>query len=96
MNSNVDSLGRESLPAIFTEHSGVAAVATLARNCSRALSPSALAHWPAVARQMSDSGVLGAVDEESLVLYREAFAKWCSAGGWACDDAGGPWLDGQR
>jgi predicted DNA-binding transcriptional regulator AlpA len=44
------------------------------------LSPSALAHWPAVAKQMSDAGVLGNVDEESLVRYCEAFAKWCTAG----------------
>jgi predicted DNA-binding transcriptional regulator AlpA len=44
------------------------------------LSPSALAHWPAVAKQMSDAGVLGSVDEEALVRYCEAFAKWCAAG----------------
>jgi len=29
---------------------------------------------------MSDAGVLGSVDEESLVCYCEAFAKWCGAG----------------
>jgi phage terminase small subunit len=44
------------------------------------LSPSALAHWPAVAKQVSDAGVLGSVDEESLVRYCEAFAKWCATG----------------
>jgi predicted DNA-binding transcriptional regulator AlpA len=44
------------------------------------LSPSASAHWPAVAKQMSDAGILGAVDEESLVCYCEAFANWCAVG----------------
>lgn len=29
---------------------------------------------------MSDAGVLGAVDEESLLCYCEALAKWCTVG----------------
>ena len=44
------------------------------------LSPSALAHWPAVARQLSDAGVLDSVDDASLVRYCEAYARWCAAG----------------
>jgi predicted DNA-binding transcriptional regulator AlpA len=44
------------------------------------LSPSALAHWPAVAKQLSDAGVLGEVEEGPLVCYCEAFAKWCAVG----------------
>jgi hypothetical protein len=39
---------------------------------SARLSPSALAHWPAVAKKKSDADVLGAVDEESLIRYCEA------------------------
>lgn len=44
------------------------------------LSPLALAHWPTVARQMRDAGVLDSVDAASLVGYCEAFARWCAAG----------------
>lgn len=44
------------------------------------LSPSALARWPTVARQMSDAGVLDSASGEALVRYCEAFAQWCEAG----------------
>jgi len=44
------------------------------------LSPLALAHWPTVARQIRDVGVLDSVDAASLVGYCEAFARWCAAG----------------
>jgi len=40
------------------------------------LSPSALTHWPTVARQIRDAGVLHSVDAASLVRYCEAFARW--------------------
>src|SRR4051812_3699295 len=44
------------------------------------LSPAAIAHWPIVARQLRDGGVLDAVDACSLASYCEAFARWCAAG----------------
>lgn len=44
------------------------------------LSAPALAHWPAVAKQLSDAGVLDTVDEEALARYCESFAKWCAEG----------------
>jgi predicted DNA-binding transcriptional regulator AlpA len=43
------------------------------------LSPAALAHWPTVAKQLSNAGVLGSVDARSVASYCEAFARWCSA-----------------
>ncbi|WP_428983266.1 AlpA family phage regulatory protein [Paraburkholderia diazotrophica] len=43
------------------------------------LSPSALAHWPTVAKQLSDAGVLEFIDGESLAHYCEAFAQWRAA-----------------
>lgn len=46
----------------------------------RHLTPAAVAHWPIVARQLRDAGVLGAVDACSLASYCETFARWCAAG----------------
>jgi len=47
---------------------------------TRHLTPAAVAHWPIVATQLRDAGVLGAVDAYSLACYCEAFARWCAAG----------------
>jgi predicted DNA-binding transcriptional regulator AlpA len=44
------------------------------------LSPLALVHWPAVARQVCAAGVLKSADVMSLVRYCEAFAQWCATG----------------
>jgi len=44
------------------------------------LSPAAIAHWPIVARQLSDANLLDVVDACSLAAYCEAFAHWCAAG----------------
>lgn len=43
------------------------------------LSPAAVAHWPTVAKQLSEAGVLGYVDAHSVACYCEAFAQWCAA-----------------
>ena len=43
------------------------------------LSPTAVAHWPTVAKQLSEAGVLGSVDARSVARYCEAFAQWCAA-----------------
>jgi predicted DNA-binding transcriptional regulator AlpA len=55
--------------------SGAADAGILAR-----LSPPALAKWPAVARQLSDAGVLDSVGGDSVVCYCEAYARWHAAG----------------
>ncbi|WP_318834102.1 P27 family phage terminase small subunit [Burkholderia cepacia] len=39
-----------------------------------------LTHWPSVARQLSDAGLLDSVDGELLLCYCEAYARWCAAG----------------
>jgi len=43
------------------------------------LSPAAIAHWPTVAKQLSEAGVLGSVDARSVACYCEAFAQWCAS-----------------
>lgn len=43
------------------------------------LTPLAAQHWPTVARQLEDSGVLTVMDAPALALYCEAFARWAQA-----------------
>jgi predicted DNA-binding transcriptional regulator AlpA len=43
------------------------------------LSPAAIVHWPTVAKQLSEAGVLGSVDARSVACYCEAFAQWCAS-----------------
>lgn len=43
------------------------------------LTPAAVAHWPTVAKQLAEAGVLGSVDALSVARYCEAFAQWCAA-----------------
>jgi P27 family predicted phage terminase small subunit len=43
------------------------------------LSPSAAAHWPTVAEQLSNAGVLTSMDVAALALYCESFARWQEA-----------------
>jgi P27 family predicted phage terminase small subunit len=43
------------------------------------LSPSAAKHWPVVARQLRDAGVLTSMDSAALALYCEAFARYLHA-----------------
>ena len=43
------------------------------------LSPDAAKHWPAVAKQLHDAGLLTAIDVTALGLYCEAFARWKDA-----------------
>jgi P27 family predicted phage terminase small subunit len=40
------------------------------------LSPEAAKHWPMIARQLDDAGVLTEMDAQALALYCEAFARW--------------------
>lgn len=40
------------------------------------LSPEAAKHWPKVAKQLDDAGVLTQMDAHALALYCEAFARW--------------------
>jgi P27 family predicted phage terminase small subunit len=40
------------------------------------LSPTAAEHWPIVAKQLRDAGVLTSVDAHALAMYCEAFARW--------------------
>ncbi|ACC76139.1 phage terminase small subunit P27 family [Paraburkholderia phymatum] len=40
------------------------------------LTPAAAEHWPLVASQLQDAGVLTSVDTTALALYCEAFARW--------------------
>jgi P27 family predicted phage terminase small subunit len=42
----------------------------------RYLSPVAAEHWPLVAQQLDDAGVLTQMDTAALALYCEAFANW--------------------
>jgi predicted DNA-binding transcriptional regulator AlpA len=44
------------------------------------LSPAALTCWPAVAKQLTNSGVLGSVDGRLVAAYCEAFARWSAMG----------------
>jgi len=43
------------------------------------LSPDALEHWPTIARQLDEVGVLTKMDQVALGLYCEAFAGWKNA-----------------
>jgi P27 family predicted phage terminase small subunit len=43
------------------------------------LSDAAAAHWPVVAKQLEDAGVLTSMDAHALALYCEAFARWRDA-----------------
>lgn len=43
------------------------------------LSPSALACWPTIAKQIRDAGALDTVDSLTLVRYCEAYARWLAA-----------------
>jgi P27 family predicted phage terminase small subunit len=43
------------------------------------LSIDAQAHWPIVAKQLDDAGVLTTMDQTALGLYCEAFARWKNA-----------------
>lgn len=43
------------------------------------LSPDAAKHWPVVAKQLHDAGLLTAIDVTALGLYCEAFARWRGA-----------------
>lgn len=43
------------------------------------LSPDAAKHWPIVAKQLHDAGLLTAIDVTALGLYCEAFARWKDA-----------------
>lgn len=43
------------------------------------LSPEASKHWPAVAKQLHDAGLLTAIDVTALALYCESFARWKDA-----------------
>lgn len=40
------------------------------------LSPAAQEHWPLVADQLTDAGILSNIDGPALALYCEAFARW--------------------
>ncbi|WP_439891590.1 phage terminase small subunit P27 family [Ralstonia sp. 25C] len=40
------------------------------------LSVEAAKHWPTVAKQLEDAGVLTSMDAAALALYCEAFARW--------------------
>ena len=40
------------------------------------LSPGAAAHWPTVAEQLEDAGVLTQLDQTALAMYCEALARW--------------------
>lgn len=40
------------------------------------ISPEAAKHWPLIARQLDDAGVLTQMDAQALGLYCEAFARW--------------------
>lgn len=44
------------------------------------LSPSALACWPMIAKQIRTTGALDTVDCSALVEYCEAYARWLAAG----------------
>ncbi|KGC42330.1 P27 family phage terminase small subunit [Burkholderia pseudomallei] len=43
------------------------------------LSPEARKHWPMVAEQLHNAGLLTAIDVTALGLYCEAFARWKQA-----------------
>jgi P27 family predicted phage terminase small subunit len=40
------------------------------------LSDEAKAHWPMVAAQLTEAGILTEIDAQALALYCEAFARW--------------------
>ena len=39
----------------------------------------ARAHWPLVAKQLNDAGILTSIDGQALAMYCEAFATWREA-----------------
>ncbi|MEP6610177.1 MAG: phage terminase small subunit P27 family [Burkholderiaceae bacterium] len=43
------------------------------------LSPQAIKHWPLIAQQLDEVGVLTVIDAPALGLYCEAFARWKDA-----------------
>lgn len=43
------------------------------------LSPAAAKHWPIVAKQLKDAGVLTSMDGSALALYCEAFSRYLHA-----------------
>lgn len=43
------------------------------------LTPLAAQHWPTVAQQLEEAGVLTVMDAPALALYCEAFARWKQA-----------------
>jgi P27 family predicted phage terminase small subunit len=43
------------------------------------LSPEARKHWPVIARQLADAGILTEIDAPALALYCEAFVIWKQA-----------------
>jgi len=45
------------------------------------LSPDAAKHWPTVAKQLHDAGLLTSIDVTALGLYCESFARWKHANG---------------
>lgn len=44
--------------------------------CPDWLSDSAKEHWPAIAQQFHDAGLLTVLDVPALALYCESFARW--------------------
>ncbi|RQR29406.1 phage terminase small subunit P27 family [Burkholderia sp. Bp9142] len=61
--------GKRPLPENEPMHTGEA-------TAPEWLSAQAAAHWPIVAKQLGDAGVLTSVDTAALALYCEAFARW--------------------
>lgn len=57
------------------------------------LSPSALTHWPAVAKQIRDAGVLNSVDAAPMVRYLRSVRTMVRRRGRSCHDADRPWSD---
>jgi P27 family predicted phage terminase small subunit len=43
------------------------------------LSPQAKEHWPLIAKQLRDAGILTEIDAPALGLYCEAFVRWHQA-----------------
>jgi P27 family predicted phage terminase small subunit len=43
------------------------------------LSPEAQEHWPLIAGQLRDAGILTVIDAPALALYCESFARWKNA-----------------
>lgn len=43
------------------------------------LTPDAAKHWPTIAQQLEEAGVLTVIDAPALALYCESFARWKQA-----------------